>query len=428
MSGFRQAAIMDTMPGWAGGLVLARETAVAGPAATAGADVLDFEVARRAIARRPGPAAPVWVLSTHRVGDASQTLALAEALGLPFEVKSFVRRKLDVLAATPWSASLGGIDIEASSPLTAPWPALVLSAGRENEPIARWIKRASGGRTRLVHVGRPWGNIDAYDLVVTTPQYRLPRRENVLENEAPLHRVTDDRLEVEALRWLPRLAHLPRPFVTVLVGGNSGPYALDREAGERLGREASDLARRLGGSLLISTSKRTPSSALAGLASAIDVPHYLFGWKRGAAENPYFAFLGLADQVVVTGDSMSMIAEACATGRPTHLFDLGAGVTSMRAPLGLRGEYGKPPLQPGRWLGEFGVRTAFYRALLRFAPSRVTRDIRLVHRRVVAAGRARWLGEEAALRRPSALTDMDRAVARVWALIDGRPAKLGRAA
>lgn len=418
----------DAMPGWAGAAVVARKTTKIASASARGAEIVDLEVARRTAPRRADTTAPVWVLSTHRVGDASQVLALAEALDLPFEVKSFVRHKLDVVEAPPWVASLAGIDREASSPLQAPWPSIVLSAGRENEPIARWIRRASGGRTRLVHVGRPWGNIDGYDLVVTTPQYRLPGRANVLENDAPLHRVTDDRLEAEALRWLPRLAHLPRPFVSVLVGGNSGPYALGREAGERLGRQASDLARRLGGSLLITTSKRTPASAIAGLASSIDVPHYLFGWKRGAAENPYFAFLGLADEVVVTADSMSMIAEACATGRPTHLFDLGTGAGSMRAPLGLRGESGKPPLQPGSWLGEFGLRTALYRALLRYAPRRVTRDIRLVHRRLVASGRASWLDQDRGGRRATGLGDLDRAVARVWTLLERPTARLGRAA
>ena len=369
-------------------------------------------------ARRRPVSAPVWVLATHRVGDATQVVALAEALGLPFELKTFARRTGDLLLAPPWSASLAGVDVTNSSPVDGPWPLIVISSGVENEPIARWIKKASGGVTKLVHVGRPWGNVSAYDLVVTTPQYRLRRAANVLENDAPLHRVTDDRLVAEGRRWWPRLAHLPRPFVSVLVGGNCGPYALGREAGERLGRQASELARSLGGSVLITTSKRTPASAVAGIASGIDVPHYLFGWKRGAPDNPYFAFLELADEIVVTGDSMSMIAEACATGKPVHLFDLEHGATSMRAPLGLRGETGKPALRPKRWLGEFGLRTALYRALMRYAPVRITRDIRLVHRRLVAAGRAAWLGEPGGRPVGSIGTaDSDRAVARVLALL-----------
>ena len=378
-------------------------------------------------------AAPVWVLPSRRAGDATQAIALAEGLGLPFTVKELAWRPFDLLLAPPFAATLAALEPEAAASLKAPWPALVLSTGCENEPVARWIRQASGGRSLIVHVGRPWGPLDGYDLVVTTPQYRLPERPNVLQNEAPLHRVTAARLAEAVATWKPRLGHLPRPYFAVLVGGGSGPYPLDRQAGERLGRQASELARRHGGSLLITTSARTPASALAGLASTLDVPHYLFGWKKGRAENPYYAFLGLADEVVVTADSVSMIAEACATAKPVHLFDLGEGPFSMRAPLGLDGEP-EPALRPDprRWLKEFGLPTALYRFLLRHAPAKLTRDIRLVHRRFVASGRACWLGEAApsAVRPP--LFDLDRAVARVRALLTGsdigRVAVLDRAA
>jgi mitochondrial fission protein ELM1 len=382
---------------------------------------IDAERRRRAAARAPAWAAEavatqVWVLKSPRAGDASQVLALAEGLGLPFEVKELSRRSLDVLRAPPFAATLAGLEPASAALLRAPWPALVLSAGRENEPVARWIRKASGGATKIVHVGRPWGPIDGYDLVVTTPQYRLPERPNVLQNDAPLHRVTVERLTEATVAWAPRLGHLPRPYVAVLVGGNSGPYALDRQAGERLGREASALASRLGGSLLITTSARTPASALAGLASAIDVPHYLFGWKKGTRENPYYAFLGLADEIVVTADSMSMVTEACATGKPVHLFDLGEGELSMREPVGTRSE-AAPALDARSVLRESGLSTGLYRLMLRYAPKRVTRDIRLVHERLVATGRARWLGSAAtpAIRRP--LLDLERAVARVQALL-----------
>jgi mitochondrial fission protein ELM1 len=40
-------------------------------------------------------------------------------------------------------------------------------------------------------------------------------------------------------------------------------------------------------------------------------------------ENPYFGLLALADAIVVTSDSVSMVSEACATGKPVHVFSLG---------------------------------------------------------------------------------------------------------
>jgi mitochondrial fission protein ELM1 len=374
----------------------------------------------------------VWVLASPRAGDASQVMALAEALGWPFEVKQLAFKPLSVVVAPPFATSDAGVDRSRSSLLAAPWPDLVLASGRENEPVARWIKERSGGRTRIVQVGRPWGPIDAYDLVVTTPQYRLPPRPNVLENVAPLHRVTAERLDLAARQWADRLADLPRPMIAVLVGGNSGPYALTRRSGERLAAAAGALAARLGGSLLVTSSARTPSEAARALEEGLSCPHVLYRWRRGDRDNPYFAFLALADEIIVTADSMSMVTEAVATGKPVHLFDLGLGWSSMRAPLPLPGE--RPRARPGLrdWLRDFHLQARLYRWLLRLAPSRVTRDIRLVHQQLVAAGRATWLGEPLPDIPPLPLDDLPRAVARVRTVMASpairarAPVQLGR--
>ena len=41
-------------------------------------------------------------------------------------------------------------------------------------------------------------------------------------------------------------------------------------------------------------------------------------WRPDDPDNPYAAFLGLADEIIVTGDSASMLADACVTGRPVR--------------------------------------------------------------------------------------------------------------
>ena len=363
----------------------------------------------------------VWVLGSPRAGDASQVVALAEALGWPFEIKRLAFKPLSVVVAPPFATSDAGVDRGRSSELAPPWPDLVLASGRENEPLARWIKEQSGGRTRIVQVGRPWGPISAYDLVVTTPQYRLPARPNVLQNTAPLHRVTPERLDSAGRQWSDRLAHLPRPLIAVLVGGSSGPYALTRRSGERLAAAAGALAARLGGSLLVTTSSRTPRAAARALEEGLTCPHLLYRWRRGDADNPYFAFLAHADEIIVTADSMSMVTEALATGKRVHLFDLGLGWTSMRAPLPVRGERSVARPRLREWLRDFHLQARLYRWLLRLAPSRVTRDIRLVHQQLVAAGRASWLGEPTPDAPPPPLDDVSRTVARVQALM-ARPA------
>ena len=365
-----------------------------------------------------GPQAPgftpprTWLMMGHRAGDNSQVQALAEALGWPYEIRRFVYRPTELLTNLTLPKRLAGIVQSKSSVLEPPWPDLIISAGRRNEPVCRWIQdRAAGRRVRLVHCGRPWARIKNFDLVVTTPQYRLPQRDNVLHNSTPLHRVTEGRLEAEGARWRARLAHLPQPYISVIVGGNSGPFSFDKRGAARLGRQASDLARRLGGSLLVTTSARTVLPAIDVLEAGIDVPSFFFRWRKDAEENPYFAFLELAERHIVTGDSMSMVAEACATRKRVYIFDLGEGHLAMRPDA--------PPVKRPLIPEADNIRGFWYRQMMKYGPQRLSRDIRLIHRRLVAEGRCVWLeGEDFPedWQTPPPLDAVPRAVERVRAL------------
>ncbi len=370
--------------------------------------------------RTPSEASPplVWLLMGDRVGDNSQVLGLGEALGWPLVEKHFIYTPYEKLVNLPFGSHTLGVVKERSSALEAPWPDLVISAGRKNEPIARYIRkqgRRADKRVRLIHVGRPWAKPSTWDLVITTPQYRLPRDPNIVHNETPLHRVTRARLDEAARAWEARVAHLPRPRIAVLAGGNSGPYPFNRASGARLATMLEDLVQDVGGSLLVTTSARTLDETTDALFGGIHSPALLYRWKKGDPDNPFFAFLGLADRVVVTADSVSMMTEACATGRPVYLYDTGEGRTSMKRNPWLDGE-GEPDGAARSPLDRWHLKAWIYRLTMRLGPQRLTRDIRIVQQLLVASERAIWLGDGHPKGLPRPLDDMPRAVARVRGL------------
>lgn len=262
----------------------------------------------------------VWVLLGEGAGGNAQMIALAEALGWPYETRQLSWNVLNHLPNPLLGAHAFTLDRQADC-LAPPWPDLVIAASRRSAPIARWINKRAGGRTRLVHLLHTQMPLHHFDLVVTQAQFRVPAAANVQRNTLPLNVIDSERAAAAAARWEPTLAHLPRPWIAVLVGGNSSSYELDAATATRLGREASAAARAVGGSVLLTTSRRTPDAAADALIEAIDVPAEIHRWRADSTDNPYPAFLALADRFIVTGDSASLPAEAAATGRPVRLFE-----------------------------------------------------------------------------------------------------------
>lgn len=253
----------------------------------------------------------IWVLADDRPGNVSQALGVAEALGRPFAVKTIRYNALGKLHNAARAASRRGLELWSRKAIeTRPPPDLVIAAGRRTAPLARWLKRRYG--SRLVQLMDPgWPGRERFDLIAVPLHDELAEAPNVIRTLGACHRATPALLAAEAQRWKDRLPDLPRPWTLVSVGGSTASRTFTAEDARALVEACRDFP----GSLLAVTSRRT---GLAAEGVLTDVS-WLCRWQ-GQADNPYLALLALADQVVVTGDSMSMACEACANGGPVHIF------------------------------------------------------------------------------------------------------------
>lgn len=266
----------------------------------------------------------------------SQVLGLAEALDIPFLHKRALLR-------SPWRwlpgplciAPLRGLTADSDS-LSPPWPRLLISCGRRSALLARDIRRYSQGQTFCVHIQDPQISPRHFDLVVP-PRHDGLEGENVLPTRGALHRVTPERLEAAAARFASAYAHLPRPLVAVLLGGSNRSCRFEAPLAAAIGRQLGAMARREAAGLAITASRRTGAGNVQALVAGLDGVAYDL-WD-GQGDNPYFGLLALADHIIVTGDSASMVSEACATGKPVHVIDIpGYGRRLQRFHDSLRAE------------------------------------------------------------------------------------------
>lgn len=266
----------------------------------------------------------MWVLLGKHHGDNMQLIALAEALGRPFTtIQLSYRKHLSRLPGILLGRSLLPLATRVDWP--SPWPAIVLAAGRRAVPVARWIQaQAAHDRinTRLIHLGRPRAPLRWFDLIVTTAQYGLPEdRSNIVGNLLPLRFTRGaDEEETTAIDALTPFNSLPRPWTVALVGGNSRPYYFDADNARRLAETLTRQVAASGGGVIVLGSPRTRDDCLNAIAARLDVPHVVHRWLPD--NNPYGALLRHADRFIVTGDSLAMLGDALASGKPVELFEL----------------------------------------------------------------------------------------------------------
>ncbi len=254
---------------------------------------------------------------------ASQAIGLAEAVGLP--CRHQVARPRAPWRWLPGQVCPGvlehGLSAD-SDPLTPPWPDLLISCGRRSVAMAMAIRRRSHGRTLTVHIQDPRVDPRHFDLVVPMAHDGLAG-DNVFPVLTALHRITRERLDEAAAHFAPTLLDGlvgEGPRIAVLIGGSSRRHRLDTETSRHLAERLVSLGRRHGARLMVTASRRTGAENCTILGDTLRAAGAFF-WD-GQGENPYLGLLALADTVLVTEDSVSMVSEACATGRPVYTLAL----------------------------------------------------------------------------------------------------------
>jgi len=260
-----------------------------------------------------------WSLTAGGAGHEVQCLGVLEALGIEPVAKRVAPSKL-FRATAPWGPAAPHPNVR------PPWPDILVVSGRQSIPYARMIRRRSKGRTITVVLQSPGLSPRNFDLV-WVPEHDRLRGDNVLVTLTSPHRLTHARLAAEAKAHANDVDGLPRPLVTVLVGGASAAYTFTSREAEALAADLRGFADRHGCSLLVTPSRRTGQGKIALLRQALaGTPGVV--WDT-TGENPYFAYMGLADAFIVTCDSVNMLGEAAFTGKPIYAYRLPGGTAKF---------------------------------------------------------------------------------------------------
>ena len=291
--------------------------------------------------RLPGPPS-CWIITDGKIGDEVQCFGLAKALGLAPERRLINPRKGWAMLM-PWGPpDPREAAYSDGSPIAPPFPDVVIAAGRRTVPYLRQVRRESGGRTFAVFMKDPYTGAGAADVLCLPVHDRL-RGDNVVTALTSPHSLTPEVFADARDNPDPRIVHLPQPRLAMVLGGVSGHYSFTAADAAKLAEIAVRHARE-GHGLMVTPSRRTPAALLETVRAALDaaglLPGSAFVWDR-TGDNPYVQILAHAEAIVVTGDSVNMVGEACATGKPVHVYiPSGKGHPKMTAFIDRLGQAG----------------------------------------------------------------------------------------
>lgn len=269
--------------------------------------------------------ARVWALLYSRTGDNNQALALANSLSLPFESKRLNYNWLRG-AGLHLGPSFLTLDAASRRQLGPPWPDVIVAIGRWSVPVARAIKVRSKGKTKIIFLGNPRVDPKHFDLIIATRDYLFPRGDNVVVAPLPVA-MTVKPTERDSLEpdWC---VGLPHPRTLLLIGGSVKYWMLSkgalRDAVLRLVRTAN----KRGGSIVVSGSPRTPDELIDVARDALAEAEH--GQLAPSRTGGLGGLLNVADEIMVTGDSMSMVTEAILSGKPVGLLPLQLSSKGLR--------------------------------------------------------------------------------------------------
>ena len=261
-----------------------------------------------------------WILSDGTIGMEVQCIALAEALGFEYDKKHIKPYWLNRIF--PSLAQLPGLPLATDFTQITPQssPDILITCGRRHAGASIALKRLSKGTTYTIHIQDPKISSKHFDLLII-PEHDRPRAHNIILSNGSLTRITKSILDKEAQLIKQEVKSLIGKKIAVNIGGDTKDNQVDDQTIKKLISSLNQFSTDYKCSLMITTTNRTSESLKKALTSLTKNPNIIL-WT-GGGRNPYAGFLGVADAIIVTSDSINMISEACSTGKPVNIFPLG---------------------------------------------------------------------------------------------------------
>jgi len=242
-------------------------------------------------------------------GMVSQTEGLAKALKLNFKHQKIKLKPLWNLISpkfTPISENLLTEKFVCDSKI-------IISCGRKSVIPSIALKKRFGNEIFNIHIQDPKVSLKNFDLIIS-PEHDNIKGDNVLTTKGSIHYLTKKEI-TENSRYL-QLDKEKKQIVAFVIGGPNKYYNYSEEQIHFIFNKVKTLFTPDKFKIVIIPSYRTPERVIKKAFNTFSFNHHVV---KTIDKKAYLSSLALADYIIVTCDSTSMISEAAVTGKPVYI-------------------------------------------------------------------------------------------------------------
>ena len=196
---------------------------------------------------------------------------------------------------------------------------IVISCGRKSVIPSIYLKKKFKNKIMNIHIQDPKVSLNNFDFVVA-PEHDGLMGKNVLTSKGAIHYLRSEELDLNE-NYLTSKMSKEKKIVTLIVGGPNKYYDFNDINIEKIFLKIEKNFIQNGYQLIFIPSMRTPASIIKKAEDFFDKNQIII---QDVNKKAYLSSLKLADHIVVTCDSTSMISEAAITGKPIYVAQMPA--------------------------------------------------------------------------------------------------------
>ena len=190
---------------------------------------------------------------------------------------------------------------------------IVISCGRKSVIPSIYLKKKFKNKIVNIHIQDPKVSLDKFDFIVA-PEHDELKGENVITSKGAIHYLRNNELN-ENKNYLKNKIN-KKKLVTFIVGGPNKYYDYKNTILDQIFLKIKNNFISKDYQLIFIPSMRTPQNIIDKAKNYFDEEQIII---TDIDKRAYLSSLKLADYIIVTCDSTSMISEAAMTGKPIYV-------------------------------------------------------------------------------------------------------------